>query len=70
MPIEREKMLADELYDPLDPDLVAGRDHARNIPPDTFAAGNAIRVHPRLKTNTNHDTHCKNVRQQSPFCNE
>lgn len=28
---ERQKMLAGELYDPLDPDLVAGRDRARDL---------------------------------------
>ena len=28
---EREKMLAGELYDPLDPDLVRGRDRARDL---------------------------------------
>jgi maltose O-acetyltransferase len=28
---EREKMLAGELYDPLDPDLVAGRNRARDL---------------------------------------
>ena len=31
MPSEREKMLAGELYDPLDPDLVAGRERARDL---------------------------------------
>ena len=31
MPTEREKMLAGELYDPLDPELVRARDHARNL---------------------------------------
>ena len=31
MPTEREKMLAGELYDPADPDLVAGRDRARDL---------------------------------------
>ena len=31
MPSERDKMLAGELYDPLDPDLVAGRDRARDL---------------------------------------
>jgi maltose O-acetyltransferase len=28
---EREKMLAGELYDPMDPELVAGRDRARDL---------------------------------------
>lgn len=28
---ERDKMLAGELYDPLDPDLVAARDRARDL---------------------------------------
>src|SRR4051812_47683255 len=28
---ERDRMLAGELYDPLDPDLVAGRDRARDL---------------------------------------
>ena len=31
MASEREKMLAGELYDPLDPELVAGRDRARDL---------------------------------------
>ena len=31
MPTEREKMLAGELYDPLDPDLVAARERARDL---------------------------------------
>jgi len=31
MPSERKKMLAGELYNPLDPELVHGRDRARNL---------------------------------------
>lgn len=31
MPTEREKMLAGELYDALDPELVAGRERARDL---------------------------------------
>ena len=31
MPSEREKMLAGVLYDPMDPDLVAGRERARDL---------------------------------------
>jgi maltose O-acetyltransferase len=31
MPPAREKMLAGELYDPLDPELVAGRERARDL---------------------------------------
>ena len=31
MPTERDKMLAGELYDPLDPELVAARDRARDL---------------------------------------
>jgi maltose O-acetyltransferase len=31
MPSEREKMLASELYDPLDPELVRGRERARDL---------------------------------------
>ena len=31
MPSEREKMLAGALYDPLDPELVAGRERARDL---------------------------------------
>lgn len=31
MPSEREKMLAGELYDALDPELVAARNHARDL---------------------------------------
>jgi maltose O-acetyltransferase len=31
MPTEREKMLAGELYNPLDPELAAARDRARDL---------------------------------------
>ncbi|MBX9582498.1 MAG: sugar O-acetyltransferase, partial [Gemmataceae bacterium] len=31
MPTETEKMLAGELYDPLDPDLVRARERCRNL---------------------------------------
>jgi maltose O-acetyltransferase len=31
MPTEREKMLAGEMYDPLDPELVAARARARDL---------------------------------------
>jgi len=31
MPTERKKMLAGELYDPFDPELVAGRERARDL---------------------------------------
>ncbi len=31
MPSEREKMLAGEMYDPFDPELVAGRERARDL---------------------------------------
>jgi maltose O-acetyltransferase len=31
MPTERELMLAGQMYDPLDPELVAGREKARNL---------------------------------------
>ncbi len=31
MPTEREKMLAGELYDPMDPELIAGRRRARDL---------------------------------------
>lgn len=34
---ERDKMLAGELYDPMDPDLVAARDHARDLCQDLNA---------------------------------
>ena len=37
MPTERENMLAGELYDPLDPELVAARDHARDLCQDLNA---------------------------------
>lgn len=37
MPTEREKMLAGELYDPLDAELVAARDRARNLCQDLNA---------------------------------
>lgn len=41
MPTEKEKMLAGELYDPLDPELVAGRDRARNLCQDLNATREA-----------------------------
>ena len=31
MSVESDRMLAGELYDPLDPDLVAGRERARDL---------------------------------------
>jgi maltose O-acetyltransferase len=37
MSTEREKMLAGELYDPLDPELVAARERARNLCQDLNA---------------------------------
>lgn len=37
MPTEREKMLAGELYNPLDPELVAARDRARDLCQDLNA---------------------------------
>ena len=37
MPSEREKMLAGELYDPLDPELVSARARARNLCQDLNA---------------------------------
>ena len=37
MPTEREKMLAGELYDPLDPELVRARDRARDLCQDLNA---------------------------------
>jgi maltose O-acetyltransferase len=44
MRTEREKMLAGELYDPLDPELVAGRDRARNLTQDLNATREADRA--------------------------
>jgi maltose O-acetyltransferase len=41
MPTEREKMLAGELYDPLDKELVAARDRARNLCQDLNATREA-----------------------------
>jgi maltose acetyltransferase-like protein len=38
---EREKMLAGELYDPLDPELVRARDRARNLCQDLNATREA-----------------------------
>lgn len=37
MPTEKEKMLAGELYDPLDPELARARDRARNLCQDLNA---------------------------------
>ena len=44
MPTEREKMLAGELYDPLDPELVAVRERARNLCQDLNATREARRI--------------------------
>ena len=41
MPSEKEKMLAGQLYDPLDPELVAARDRARNLCQDLNATREA-----------------------------
>ena len=41
MPSEREKMLAGELYDPLDPELVAARARARDLCQDLNATREA-----------------------------
>src|SRR4051812_21692934 len=41
MPTEREKMLAGELYDPLDPELCAARDRARDLCQDLNATREA-----------------------------
>lgn len=43
MPTEREKMLAGELYDPLDPELVVARDLARDLCQDLNASREAER---------------------------
>jgi maltose O-acetyltransferase len=41
MPTERQKMLAGELYDPLDPELVAARERARDLCQDLNATREA-----------------------------
>jgi maltose O-acetyltransferase len=41
---EREKMLAGELYNAPDPELVTARNRARDVPEATFAAGNPCRA--------------------------
>jgi maltose O-acetyltransferase len=41
MPTEHDKMLAGELYDPLDPELVAARERARNLCQDLNATREA-----------------------------
>ena len=43
MPSEHEKMLAGELYDPMDPELVAGRERARDLCQDLNATREADR---------------------------
>jgi maltose O-acetyltransferase len=43
MPSEREKMLAGEMYDPLDPELVAARTRARDLCQDLSATREADR---------------------------
>lgn len=39
MPSQRDRMLAGELYDPLDAELVAGRARARSLPGAECDAG-------------------------------
>jgi maltose O-acetyltransferase len=41
MPSEKDKMLAGELYDPMDPELVRGRDRARDLCQDLNATREA-----------------------------
>ena len=52
MPSEREKMLAGELYDPLDPELVAGRARARDLCQDLNATREADSVERRRLVTT------------------
>src|SRR6478735_7623872 len=47
MPSEREKMLAGDLYDPLDPELVVGRARARDLCQDLNATREADSVERR-----------------------
>lgn len=47
MPTEREKMLAGEMYDPLDAELVAARERARNLCQDLNATREADTVERR-----------------------
>ena len=47
MPSEREKMLAGELYDPLDPELVSARARARDLCQDLNATREADTVERR-----------------------
>src|SRR4051794_22726286 len=44
MSSQREKMLTGELYDPLDPELVAARERARNLCQDLNATREADQV--------------------------
>ncbi len=42
MRTEKEKMLAGELYDPLDPDLVAARERARSLSAEVDLRGRTV----------------------------
>jgi len=44
MPTERDKMLAGELYDPLDPELIRARERARDLCQDLNATVRPIRM--------------------------
>ena len=67
MPSEREKMLAGELYDPLDPELVAGRARARDLCQDLNATREADSVERRRLVTTLFAAGGDDVWLQPPF---
>ena len=67
MPSEREKMLAGELYDPLDPELVSGRARARDLCQDLNATREADSVERRRLVTTLFAAGGDDVWLQPPF---
>ncbi len=64
---EREKMLAGELYDPNDPDLILGRDRARDLCQALNATGEADRPERRRITTELFAVGGDTVGMQPPF---
>jgi maltose O-acetyltransferase len=67
MPSEREKMLAGELYDPMDPELVRARDRARDLCQDLNATREAQREERRRITRELFGSGGETVWMQPPF---
>ena len=67
MPSEREKMLAGELYDPLDSELAAAREHARDLCADLNATRDADEAERRRILRELFATGGDSVWMQPPF---